>query len=106
MMSHEIAVKCMDILDKSPSIHTLDLTGGAPELNKEFRWLVTEGRKRGKKVIDRCNLTVLLEKGQEDLARFLVANQVQVVASLPCYSEKNVNAQRGSGTCCRVYILT
>ena len=97
MMSHAIAEKCMEILDASPSIHTLDLTGGAPELCQEFRYLVKEGRRRGKTVIDRCNLTVLLEKGQEDLGVFLAENKVKIVASLPCYSEKNVNAQRGSG---------
>ena len=96
-MSHEVAEQCVRILDRSPSVHTLDLTGGAPELNPEFRWLVEQGRKRNLKVIDRCNLTVLLERGQEDLAAFLARNQVNVVASLPCYSEKNVNQQRGSG---------
>ena len=96
-MSHEVAEQCVRILDHSPSIHTLDLTGGAPELNPEFRWLVEQGRKRNLRVIDRCNLTVLLVKGQEDLADFLARNKVNVVASLPCYSEKNVNQQRGSG---------
>ena len=96
-MSHEVAEQCVRLLDQSPSIHTLDLTGGAPELNPEFRWLVEQGRKRNLRVIDRCNLTVLLEKGQEDLSEFLAKNKVNVVASLPCYSEKNVNQQRGSG---------
>lgn len=78
-------------------VQTLDLTGGAPELNPHFRDLVVEARKRGVKVIDRCNLTILHESGQEDLAEFLAAHQVNVVASLPCYSQANVDKQRGKG---------
>ena len=78
-------------------IPTLDLTGGAPELNPDFRRLVSAARALGVRVIDRCNLTVLHEPGQADLARFLAANQVEIVASLPCYLEENVNRQRGSG---------
>lgn len=76
---------------------TLDLTGGAPELNPHFRFLVTSARGAGLAVIDRCNLTILEEPGQEDLARFLASNGVKVVASLPCYSAGNVDAQRGKG---------
>lgn len=76
---------------------TLDLTGGAPELNPNFRWLVEQARSRGLEVIDRCNLTILSEPGQEDLADFLAAHQVHVVASLPCYLEDNVDRQRGDG---------
>lgn len=76
---------------------TLDLTGGAPELNPHFRWLVSEARRSGIHVIDRCNLTVLLEPGQEDLAQFLADHQVSVTASLPCYLEENVDGQRGKG---------
>lgn len=76
---------------------TLDLTGGAPELNAHFRYLVTEARAMGVKVMDRCNLTVLEEPGQEDLAEFLAAHRVDVVASLPCYLAQNVDAQRGDG---------
>jgi radical SAM/Cys-rich protein len=76
---------------------TLDITGGAPELHPEFRRLVTSARDLGVKVIDRCNLTILLEPGQEDLAAFLAANQVEVTASLPCYLEENVDRQRGKG---------
>lgn len=75
----------------------IDLTGGAPELNPTFRYLVEESRKLGLEIIDRCNLTVLMEPGQEDLVDFLASNKVRVVASLPCYSEKNVNMQRGQG---------
>src|SRR5688500_15542509 len=76
---------------------TLDLTGGAPELNPHFRTLVTEARALGARVIDRCNLTVLSEPGQEDLARFLAAHQVEIVASLPCYTPELVDRQRGKG---------
>lgn len=73
----------------------LDLTGGAPELNRHFRYLVEEGRRRGARLLDRCNLTVLLEPGQEDLAAFLASHKVEIVASLPCYLEENVDRQRG-----------
>lgn len=75
----------------------LDLTGGAPEMNPEFRRLVSAGRELGVTVIDRCNLTVLNEPGYHDLADFLAEQGVKVVASLPCYSEKNVDSQRGKG---------
>jgi radical SAM/Cys-rich protein len=76
---------------------TLDLTGGAPELNPHFRTLVARARSRNVRVVDRCNLTVLDEPGQEDLAGFLAARQVEVVASLPCYTEELVDRQRGKG---------
>ncbi len=79
------------------SVNTLDLTGGAPELNPEFRRLVSTARKRGYRVIDRCNLTVLFEPGQEDLAAFLAEQGVEISASLPCYLEENVKQQRGEG---------
>ena len=75
----------------------VDLTGGAPELNPHFRLLVSRARALGVKVIDRCNLTILFEPGQEDLAEFLAANRVEVVASLPCYTEELVDRQRGVG---------
>ena len=78
-------------------VETLDLTGGAPELNPHFRRLVVEARAAGLRVIDRCNLTILSEPGQEDLAQFLADHAVEVTASLPCYLEDNVNAQRGDG---------
>lgn len=81
----------------SRGIQTLDLTGGAPELHEGFRDLVRAAVALGVTVIDRCNLTILSEPGQEDLAEFLAANGVEVVASLPCYSAKNVDAQRGDG---------
>lgn len=78
-------------------IETLDLTGGAPELNPHFRRLVAAATTAGVTVIDRCNLTILSEPGQEDLAEFLAAQGVQVTASLPCYSAGNVDRQRGDG---------
>lgn len=78
-------------------LKTLDLTGGAPELNPHFRDLVRSARALGVRVIDRCNLTILEEPGQADLAEFLADNYVAVVASLPCYLEENVDKQRGHG---------
>ncbi len=96
-MTYETLELLLATLDRHPSIHTLDITGGAPELHPEFRWLVKEARSRGVTVIDRCNLTILSEPGQEGTAEFLAQHQVKVVASLPCYSAENVNAQRGDG---------
>lgn len=87
----------LNFLQHTPSIHTLDLTGGAPELCAYFRELVQVARERGLRVLDRCNLTVLSEPTQQDLAAFLAAHQVEVVASLPCYSMENVDKQRGQG---------
>jgi radical SAM/Cys-rich protein len=78
-------------------IGTLDITGGAPELNAHFRRMVRGARALGVKVMDRCNLTILEQPGQEDLAQFLATHQVEVVASMPCYLEDNVEAQRGKG---------
>ena len=78
-------------------IRSLDLTGGAPELNPHFRRLVVEARARGLRVIDRCNLTILGEPGQETLAAFLAEHEVEITASLPCYLEENVDKQRGAG---------
>jgi radical SAM/Cys-rich protein len=82
---------------KAAGIRTLDITGGAPELNPHFRMLVAATRDIGVRVIDRCNLTILFEPGQNDLAPFLAAQQVEVTASLPCYLEDNVDRQRGKG---------
>ena len=76
---------------------TLDITGGAPELNPHFRRLVRGARAEGARVIDRCNLTILGQPGQEDLAEFLAAERVDVVASLPCYTAELVDRQRGQG---------
>jgi radical SAM/Cys-rich protein len=82
---------------QASGVQTLDLTGGAPELNPGFRRLVSAARAAGVKVIDRCNLTVLLEPGQQGTAEFLAENKVEIVASLPCYLEENVDRQRGEG---------
>ena len=86
----------LDVL-VAKDIRTLDLTGGAPELNPHFRSLVRQARAHGVHVIDRCNLTILFEPGQEDLAQFLAGQGVEIVASLPCYLEDNVDRQRGAG---------
>jgi radical SAM/Cys-rich protein len=88
----------LDFLKVNPQVHTLDLTGGAPELNPGFRGLVAAARAAGVTVIDRCNLTILEEPGQETLAEFLAAAGVVIVASMPCYLEDNVDRQRGKGT--------
>ena len=96
MMSRETIDQVLDVIDQA-GVKTLDLTGGAPELNEHFRDLVMEARGRGVRVIDRCNLTILFEPGQESLAEFLAAQGVEIVASLPCYLEDNVEQQRGKG---------
>ena len=95
-MSRETAELCVRFLECS-RVGTLDITGGAPELNPSFRYLVEAGSTRGVRVIDRCNLTILLEPGFEDLAEYLAEHRVEVIASLPCYLEENVERQRGRG---------
>jgi len=95
-MSGDIADVVLAVLDRR-AIGTLDITGGAPELNPHFRRLVRGARARGLRVMDRCNLTVLSEPGQENLAAFLAAEQVEIVASMPCYLADNVERQRGKG---------
>jgi radical SAM/Cys-rich protein len=95
-MTMATAESIIDFID-SAKIETLDLTGGAPELHEVFRYLVIEGAKRNVHIIDRCNLTVLFEEGQSDLAEFLAEHKVEVVASLPCYFQENVDQQRGKG---------
>ena len=84
-------------LAQAANIHTLDLTGGAPEMHPDFRYLVTTARNRGIKVIDRCNLTILEDQRYVGLAEFLAEQQVEITASLPCYLEENVDKQRGKG---------
>lgn len=96
-MSAATVDRVLRLLAVSPSVRTLDLTGGAPELNPHFRRLVAAARALGVEVIDRCNLTVLYEDGQEDLEQFLADNGVRVVASLPCYTPETTDAQRGVG---------
>ena len=95
MMDRKTADRILTVLRGSPSVTTVDLTGGAPELNAQFRHLVVGARALGLQLIDRCNLTILLEPGQEDTAEFLAEHCVQVVASLPCTTEETVDAQRG-----------
>lgn len=95
-MSWDTMQLMLDFIEKF-GITTLDLTGGAPEMNQHFKHLVIEARQLGVKVIDRCNLTILCEPGYEDFAAFLAEHDVEVVASLPCYLEDNVDAQRGDG---------
>ncbi len=96
LMSREMVDVVLEYVRKK-SIRILDLTGGAPEMNPHFRYLVCEARKMDVEVIDRCNLMILLEPGYEDLAQFLADQQVVVTASLPCYLEENVEKQRGKG---------
>jgi radical SAM/Cys-rich protein len=95
-MSVETAEEVMAFTLQSGASN-LDLTGGAPELNQVFRPMVRQARSAGLHVIDRCNLTVLFEPGQEDLADFLAGNRVEIIASLPCYQPENVDGQRGKG---------
>jgi len=97
MMGREVIDQVIAYLEAS-AVKRLDLTGGAPELNPHFRHLVHEARKRGVQVMDRCNLTILEAPGQEGLADFLAQHQVEVIASLPCYLQEGVDAQRGEGT--------
>ncbi len=95
-MSRETAVAIIDVLERT-EIATLDITGGAPEMNPNFRWLVEQARRLRRRVIDRCNLTILTANGFKDLPEFLAENEVEVVASLPCYLEENCDSQRGDG---------
>lgn len=94
IMSHETAQACIQALADA-DIPTLDLTGGAPKMNPSFRFLVEEARRLDRHVIERCNLTILRAPGYTDLPEFLAQHQVEIVASLPCYLEENVDAQRG-----------
>ena len=89
--------RVLDVLGADPGLTTLDVTGGAPELNPHFRALVDGARMLGRDVIVRCNLTVLAEPGQEDTPEFFASRRVTVTASLPCYTADNVDAQRGGG---------
>jgi radical SAM/Cys-rich protein len=95
-MGREVVEAVLAFLRNSAA-RRLDITGGAPELNPHFRHLVVEARRLGVHVMDRCNLTILGERGHEDLADFLAAQRVEVIASLPCYLEDNVDRQRGKG---------
>ncbi len=96
IMSRETAEQCIEALAKT-DIPTVDITGGAPELNPHFRWLVEQSRELGRHVMDRCNLSVLLLPSQADLAEFLASHQVEIIASLPSYRASQTDAQRGEG---------
>jgi radical SAM/Cys-rich protein len=96
IMTHQTAEQVLDFIHAAVP-HTVDITGGAPELNPSFRRLVAQNRRAGRHVIDRCNLTILFEPGQEELPQFLADQRVEIIASLPCYSVENVTKQRGQG---------
>lgn len=89
--------RILELLEINPTIKILDITGGAPEMHPDFRFLVKGARALGRRVIDRCNLTILFEPGQEGTASFLADQGVDIVASLPCYGLENVEKQRGRG---------
>jgi radical SAM/Cys-rich protein len=97
VMTRATAERVLQLLADSPSVKELDITGGAPELNPNFKWLVQQARACGYSVIVRCNLTVLFESGMEWLPDFYRDSQVQLICSLPCYSRENVERQRGAG---------
>jgi len=98
IMTRETIDRILDWFGKT-DIPTIDLTGGAPEMIPDFRYFIEQVKslEPPRHIIDRCNLTVLLERGQQDLAAFLAGNKVEIIASMPCYSPENVNAQRGEG---------
>ena len=97
IMSRETMESILTVLRRHPEITTVDVTGGAPEMNSHFEYLVSESRALGRTVLDRCNLTVFSVKGKSHLPRFLADHQVEIIASLPCYLEENVDQQRGKG---------
>lgn len=101
MMDERTADRVLWILERNPGLATLDLTGGAPELNAQFRHLVAGARALDRQVIDRCNLTVLFQPDQQDTPKFLAEHQVKIAASLPCYTKENVDKQRGSAVFAR-----
>lgn len=96
LMTKETMDRILSLLKAEHSLQVVDITGGAPEMNPHFRYLVTALKQMGLEIIDRCNLTVFSEPGQEETPQFLANHQVQVIASLPCYLEENVDAQRGN----------
>src|SRR5437762_5963442 len=98
VMTRETIDRIVDWL-ATTQIPIVDLTGGAPEMIPDFRYFIERARELqpSRHVIDRCNLTILLERGYEDLGEFLAMNKVDIIASMPCYSPENVNAQRGDG---------
>ena len=97
MMASATVDRIIELILLSPSVRTVDITGGAPELHPEFRRLVRSVKQADCHVLDRCNLTVLFEPGQEGTIEFLADHEVEIVASLPCYGPENVDQQRGAG---------
>ncbi|MEO6220212.1 MAG: arsenosugar biosynthesis radical SAM (seleno)protein ArsS [Ginsengibacter sp.] len=98
IMTRDTMQKCLDVLTKNPSIKTIDLTGGAPELNPDFRWFVEKIRELERHIIVRCNLTIILaNKKYHDLPEFFKRNSIEVVSSLPFYSKDRTDRQRGDG---------
>ena len=93
----EVCEQICQIITQFPQIESIDLTGGAPEMNYGFRQIVETARKQNKEVIVRSNLTIFFEAGYEDLPEYFAQHQIRVVASLPCYLEDNVDKQRGKG---------
>jgi radical SAM/Cys-rich protein len=93
-----ILEKCLEVIDSNPTIKTVDLTGGAPEMNPDFQWLIQELAKRDLETIVRSNLTILVEGKFKTYPAFLAENKVTIISSLPCYTEENTDAQRGDGT--------
>lgn len=97
-MSRETLERCLEIIANTPGISTVDITGGAPEMHPDFKWFVQECRKLGKRVMNRCNLTIILaNKKYHDLPQFFKENQVHLVSSLPYFSKKRTDSQRGDG---------
>ncbi|MDX1958763.1 MAG: arsenosugar biosynthesis radical SAM protein ArsS [Leptospiraceae bacterium] len=96
-MTRETAEKCMQLLSNLPMVKNVDITGGAPEGNSNFRYLVEESKRLGKHVMDRCNLTILEEKGFEYLYEFLSSQEVEIIASLPHFAKSRTDSQRGRG---------
>ncbi len=102
-ISAKIVDKCLEVIAGSPSIEVVDLTGGAPEGQPQFRRFASECKKLGKRVIDRCNLTILNEPGFEDLAEWLADHDIEIVASFPHFTSEGVDKQRGKGTFARSF---
>ena len=96
-LSPEVCTQIIELINRFPQIQTVDLTGGAPEMNYGFRPIVEAAREKGKEVIVRSNLTIFFEPGYEDLPAYFAQHQLRVTASLPCYLEDNVDQQRGAG---------
>ncbi|HCQ29527.1 MAG TPA: radical SAM protein, partial [Flavobacteriales bacterium] len=99
IMSQDVLQQCLHIIENNPSIHTVDLTGGAPEMNPHFRWFIQEVRslKPELEIIVRSNLTILTSSKYKDYPQFFKENKITVVSSLPCYTKENVDKQRGNG---------